>query len=60
MFVDGVKTLLENLLERRHQYRSANGKLSPELSQIEVDILCLLLEVENLNFCFNFYLVQVT
>ncbi|KAK4480629.1 hypothetical protein RD792_013707 [Penstemon davidsonii] len=44
MSVSEVKSLLNDLLERRQQYYLVNGKLCHELSQTEVDILCLLLE----------------
>ncbi|KAL3837868.1 hypothetical protein ACJIZ3_022459 [Penstemon smallii] len=44
MSVSEVKSLLNDLLERRHQYYLVNGKLCHKLSQTEVDMLCLLLE----------------
>ncbi|CAI9771819.1 unnamed protein product [Fraxinus pennsylvanica] len=44
MCVAGVRSLLNDLLERRHQYHLANNRVCDKLSKIEVDILCLLLE----------------
>ncbi|KAK6121966.1 hypothetical protein DH2020_044289 [Rehmannia glutinosa] len=45
MSVSGVRSLLNDLLESRRQYYLADVKLCHKLSQSEVDILCLLLEV---------------
>lgn len=50
MCVVGVRSLLNDLLERRHQYHLENNRACEKLSKIEVDILCLLLEVNSLNF----------
>ncbi|XP_022872922.1 uncharacterized protein At3g06530 isoform X3 [Olea europaea var. sylvestris] len=44
MCVVGVRSLLNDLLERRHQYHLENNRACEKLSKIEVDILCLLLE----------------
>ncbi|KAL8520276.1 hypothetical protein ACS0TY_010994 [Phlomoides rotata] len=44
MSISGVRSLLNDLLERHHQYYIGDGKLCHKLSQSEVDILCLLLE----------------
>ncbi|KAL7108553.1 hypothetical protein ACP275_06G119300 [Erythranthe tilingii] len=41
----GVESLLNDLLENRRQHYLKDGKLCPKLSQSEVDILCLLLEI---------------
>ncbi|KAL7147600.1 hypothetical protein ABFS83_06G118300 [Erythranthe nasuta] len=41
----GVESLLNDLLENRRQHYLKDGKLCPKLSQSEVDILCLLLEM---------------
>ncbi|CAI9091980.1 OLC1v1027104C1 [Oldenlandia corymbosa var. corymbosa] len=40
-----VKSLMENLLERRYQYHIKQNELSQKLSQVDNDILCLLLEM---------------
>lgn len=42
-----VSSLLNDLLENRQQYYLGDGKLCSKLSQSEVDILCLLLEVDS-------------
>lgn len=46
MSISGVRSLLNDLLERHHQYYFVDGKLCHKLSQSEVDILCILLEVD--------------
>lgn len=45
MLVKDVELLLNELLKRRHQYHLGNDKSCMKLSKIEVEILCLLLEV---------------
>ncbi|XP_010275398.1 PREDICTED: uncharacterized protein At3g06530 isoform X2 [Nelumbo nucifera] len=45
MDVEGVKLLLSELLKRRSQYHLGVDKSCLELSKIEIEILCLLLEV---------------
>ncbi|KAL2550104.1 Uncharacterized protein Fot_11634 [Forsythia ovata] len=42
--VTGVRSLLNDLLKRRHQYHIGNNRACDKLSKIEVDILCLLIE----------------
>ena len=41
----GFNLLLSELLERRHQYHLCHEKSCCKLSKIDVDILCILLEV---------------
>ncbi|KAL3521384.1 hypothetical protein ACH5RR_019533 [Cinchona calisaya] len=43
--VTGVKSLMYDLLERRHQYHILHNKSSQKLSKTDVEILCLLLEI---------------
>lgn len=45
MSVSGVRSLINDLLESHRQYYIGDGKLCNKLSQTEVDILFLLLEV---------------
>lgn len=45
ILVKDVKLLLTELLKRRQQYHLENDKSCMKLSNIEVEILCLLLEV---------------
>ncbi|KAL8146789.1 hypothetical protein AgCh_004507 [Apium graveolens] len=45
MLVEEVELLLNELLNRRHQFHLGNDQLYMKLSKIEVDTMCLLLEV---------------
>ncbi|KAL8091847.1 hypothetical protein AgCh_034199 [Apium graveolens] len=45
MLVEEVELLLNELLNRRHQFHLGNDQLCMKLSKIEVDTMCLLLEV---------------
>lgn len=45
MLVKEVKLLLNELLNRRYQFHLGNDQFCMKLSKIEVDTLCLLLEV---------------
>ena len=54
--VEGVKSLLIELVERRTRCNGELDKMDQKLSKNEIQVLCLLLEVSSLtisnNFCF--------
>lgn len=55
MHVEDVGSLLSELLERRRRHHFGKDKSFNRLSKVDVDILCLLLEVvKDVRFHWNF------